>query len=524
MIMLKIVSNLNFKDKEIYFFIITFVIIALSILTNSFVDTNGYLTTDSTHFLKLAKSFNQNGSLYVYSWTNSGEINFFSMWPLGYPLLISLISKLTFLDVFWSSKLLNILSVLLIFLMIYKNTLFGYSLIGLLFLSGSFINIFSYTLTENVFILGLVSYAYSTHNLTIRASKKNILITILSFVLTFSSRYIGGYLLIFNFFLILRSLKNNQSNTRGLIILLVASGTYMLGYLYMNKYFTGFLTYPHAYITYESSSEIILHFVKKVFEELNLIMASVRFKISPMFSIFSSFLSAMLISLVAIYCKKTSIKDEKLNSLATNFIYMSLFYIIIVLFWRLTIWFSPFSYRILFPASILIMIGFAYKVLSRTNIHFDGIKNIYLALVVIGSFSIGYNVLYKQITFEGITYTENIKQLKKKYSTIERGSSIIFGERQIDYLRTDLVPLKPYYLPLFAESESLGDFNKRISKSNSIFFNIPEICKKPYQTLSGDRGLNCISSNKRIHFFDNQIMNYIKSNKNLGLHRISEIK
>ena len=121
MIMLKIVSNLNFKDKEIYFFIITFVIIALSILTNSFVDTNGYLTTDSTHFLKLAKSFNQNGSLYVYSWTNSGEINFFSMWPLGYPLLISLISKLTFLDVFWSSKLLNILSVLLIFLMIYKN-------------------------------------------------------------------------------------------------------------------------------------------------------------------------------------------------------------------------------------------------------------------------------------------------------------------------------------------------------------------------------------------------------------------
>ena len=269
--MLKIVSNLNFKDKEIYFFITTFVIIALSILTNSFVDTNGYLTTDSTHFLKLAKSFNENGSLYVYSWTNSGEINFFSMWPLGYPLLISLISKLTFLDVFWSSKLLNILSVLLIFLMIYKNTLFGYSLIALLFLSGSFINIFSYTLTENLFIVGLVSYAYSTHNLTVRASKKNILIAILSFVLTFSSRYIGGYLLIFNFFLILRSLKNNQSNTRGLIILLVASGTYMLGYLYMNKYFTGSLTYPHAYITYESSSEIILHFVKKVFEELNLI-------------------------------------------------------------------------------------------------------------------------------------------------------------------------------------------------------------------------------------------------------------
>jgi len=76
MIMLKIIPNINFKDKEIYFFIATFVIIALSILTNSFVDTNGYLTTDSTHFLKLAKSFTENGSLYVYSWTNSGETTF----------------------------------------------------------------------------------------------------------------------------------------------------------------------------------------------------------------------------------------------------------------------------------------------------------------------------------------------------------------------------------------------------------------------------------------------------------------
>jgi len=524
MIMLKIIPNINFKDKEIYFFIATFVIIALSILTNSFVDTNGYLTTDSTHFLKLAKSFTENGSLYVYSWTNSGETTFFSMWPLGYPLLISLISKLTFLDVFWSSKLLNILSVFAIFLMIYKNTPFGYSLIGLLFLAGSFINIFSYTLTENLFIVGLISYAYSTHNLTVQTGKKYILIATLSFIIAFSSRYVGGYLLVFNFFLILKSIKNKEANTRNLIVLLLGSGAYMVGYLCMNEYFTGFLTYPHAYITYESSTEIILHFIKKVFEELNLVMASVRFNMSPIFSIISSFISAIFVSLVTFYCIKTPIRNEKLNTIAGNFLYMSLFYIAIVLLWRLTIWFSPFSYRILFPASILMMIGFAYKVLSRTNINFDGIKNIYLALVVIGFLSIGYNVIYKQISFKGKSYTENIEKIRKKYALLKKGSSIIFGERQIDYLRTDLVPLKPYYLPLFAKSESLGDFNKRIKKFEPIFLNIPEICKKPYQTLSGDRDLNCISLNKKIHFFDNRIMDYIKKNKTLGLHKVSEIE
>lgn len=522
--MLKIISNLNLKEKEKYFFISTFVIITLSILTNSIVDTNGFLTNDSTHFLKLAKSFSLNNDLHVYSWTNSGEINFFSMWPLGYPLLISFISDLTFLDVFWSSKLLNILSVLVVFLMIYKQTPFGYSFIALLFLFGSFINIFSYTITENLFMVGLVSYAYTSHNLSTNSNKKNMLLAFLSFAIAFSSRYIGGYLLVFNFFLILKSIKKGSIGTRNLIILLIASGIYMIAYLYMNKYFTGSLTYPHAYLTYESATEIILHFIKKVLEELNLIMASVRFSASPLFSIISSFISGIFISLVWLYCSRAKVKDSSLNTLGNNFVNLSLFYLIVVFAWRLTIWFSPFSYRILFPASILMMIGFAYKILSRTNLNLDGIKAIYLTLVLIGFLSIGYNVVYKQVSFEGISYTENVKRINKKYNEIDGGGAVIFGERQVDYLRTDLIPLKPYYLPLFEKTESLKEINRRIAKFDLLYFNIPEICQKPYRTLSGDRGLNCISTEKKIHSFDNKILDYIKENKKLGLHRIRDIR
>ena len=91
-------------------------------------------------------------------------------------------------------------------------------------------------------------------------------------------------------------------------------------------------------------------------------------------------------------------------------------------------------------------------------------------------------------------------------------------------MRIDLVPLKPFYLPLFKETESLEEFNKRISSFETIYMNFPEICKKPYKTLSGDRGPNCISLNKRIHSFDDQIIEYILNNNNLGLHRIGQIK
>ena len=256
--MLKKILNSDFKNIEKYLFIISFIVISLSILTNSFIDTNGFLTTDSTHLLKLAETFNKNGNLYVYSWTNSGEINFFSMWPLGYPILISLISKVTSLDVFLASKIANILSVFLVFYMVYKNTILGFSLIGLMLFAGSFINIFSFTLTENLFMVGLILYSYTTHNEIINPNKKNILLALIAFIIAFSSRYIGGYLLIFNFFLIVQSIRKEKGPSINLIILLLGSITYMVAYLLMNKSLTGTLTYPHAYITFESSIDLSL--------------------------------------------------------------------------------------------------------------------------------------------------------------------------------------------------------------------------------------------------------------------------
>lgn len=522
--MLKKISNLNLQKKEKYFYISTFIVLCISILSNSFIDTNGFLSNDSTHFLKLAESLKTNKGFYVYSWTNSGQINFFSMWPIGYPTIIYLISEITFLDVFWSSKLLNILCILLIFLIIYKNTQFGYSLIGFFFLAGSFLNIFSYTLTENLFIFGLISYAYSTHNLEINPSKRNIFIAFLSFIITFTSRYIGGYLIIFNFYLIVKSFQNKNKNFKNLMTLFFFSLLYMGVYLFSNKYLTGFVTYPHAYLTYEPSYEIILQFFKKIFEELNFIMASVRFSEVPIFSLVSYILSIIFFITGFLYCKQQEIKNFNLNKIANNFISLSCLYLTIVLIWRLTIWFSPFSYRILFPASILIFIGFAYKILSRTDINFRGIKKIYFLIIFLGFISFGYNIIYKQISFDGISYKANIERIKIKYEVLKKGDGIIFGERQLDYIKPDLIPLKPYYLPLFSEIESLEEFNSRLEKFDKKYMNIPPICKKPYQTLSGDRSMNCISLNKKIHNFDEGIINYIKKNKSRGLHKISEIK
>jgi len=137
-------NKISFGQNEKFVFFVTIVGLIYSIISNSYFDTNGFLTSDSTHFLKLAQSLRDNNGLDVYSWTNSGDKQFFSTWPIGYPMLIYLVSNISQLDVFWSSKIANIICAILIIFSVRRYLKVGFSIIGIIFLSGSFLNIFSY--------------------------------------------------------------------------------------------------------------------------------------------------------------------------------------------------------------------------------------------------------------------------------------------------------------------------------------------------------------------------------------------
>ena len=517
-------GKINFKRNEKFIFSLTIVALIYSIISNSYFDTNGFLTSDSTHFLKLAQSLKNDNGFYVYSWTNSGVKKFFSTWPTGYPLSIFFISKISQLDVFWSSKLTNIVCVILIIFLIKKYLKVGFSIIGIILLSGNFLNIFSYTSTESLFGLGLVLYILRIYELENFQSKRNFFYVFFAFILAFTSRYIGAYLLIFNLLLIFQALKKDRTYSKYLTILLISSSVYMFIYLLMNKISSGYIIYPHAYITYESWQNISLHFIKKIFEEFNLVMASVRFNENLIVSISSSILSLYLVYSLSKYFLKNRSLNSSLKNISNKFLSSGLLYLVTVFLWRSTIWFSPFSYRILFPSTLLIALGLLFKFLSKDNAYSEEFNKIYLILCVIAIFSFSFNIVYKQLSYTETNYNQKVQEITKKYSRIERGSVVIFGERHLDYLRQDIIPIKPYYLPQFSKVETRKEFNKRIKKFKKIYFNIPSSCQKPYKTLSGDRGLNCLSENKKIHFFDEGIISFIKQNSTKNLFEIKQIK
>ena len=277
-------------------------------------------------------------------------------------------------------------------------------------------------------------------------------------------------------------------------------------------------------MTYESWQTISVQFIKKIFEEMNLVMASVRFGENSIVATISSILSLYLAYLLFAYLSKKKTLDSTLNNIANNFLYSGFLYLAIVFVWRLIIWFSPFSYRILFPSTLLIALGLLFKLLSKNDTSSQEFKKIYLALCAIAIFSFSFNIVYKQFSFEGVNYNQKVEEIAKKYREIKPGSVVIFGERHLDYLRQDIIPIKPYYLPLFSKIETKEELNRRIKRFKRIYFNIPSFCQKPYDTLSGDRGLDCLSENKRIHSFDKDIIGFIKENSTKGVFEVRQIR
>ena len=69
--------------KEDFFLLIIFILISSSIIIKSFFHVEGYLSSDSHDYLKLAQNLLNGKGLFINSTQNSKPV-FFSLWPIGY--------------------------------------------------------------------------------------------------------------------------------------------------------------------------------------------------------------------------------------------------------------------------------------------------------------------------------------------------------------------------------------------------------------------------------------------------------
>lgn len=183
-------------------FLLTVGVVLLRII----VSPSGCISPDSTYYLQGATNLsNGNNYLIVFA----GKTTYNAIWPIGYPLATVILRKISNLDLFWASKLVNLLCLLSCFYA--ASRWFGTKawFICLPFCTGAMVKIASYSWSETLFISLLLIFVVLLHNIlqSIENSQQKIpkrqafpppIIWFALFLTSFGmfvTRYIGGFTL-----------------------------------------------------------------------------------------------------------------------------------------------------------------------------------------------------------------------------------------------------------------------------------------------------------------------------------------
>jgi len=481
----------NFKIyREDWYLLIIFIMMAVAIVVKSYFHLDGYLSPDSTNYLKLAQNLLEGNGYYVSAYGSTGQDReFFAAWPAGYPTLIFVVAKLTGLSVFWASKFLNILLmgiILGIFRNLFKHNAYVY---GLILLFSSYIEIYSYTWSETIFIVASVWFATSVYLFIVNPKRISLLYfsIMMASLLLFMSRYIGAFSfgLIGLLGLYYGAIKKDKSKSFILIGIAVINIGIMILYLYHNYTETGFPTGAKRTPQLETNLQFFYMLLKGMVAEVLIpIQVMSRNGIMVFFVQFS--IIGLLLWKYRNNILQTNITtNQKPVTFSLVFVIIGLVYLFFIILIGWVRWIGPgYGYRLLGPGIFLLFIGLIFFVQQRgTKQFFNAFKGFLLFFAILSYLLNVPYTAWKSSTLNP-TYFEVLNALQEKYADVEKDSIIVFAPVHINYLYTDMQTRKPNGLHNHIYKEKWSDFMKRIDSENkkNIYMATPEI-ELPHENI-----------------------------------------
>lgn len=347
----------NKITKTDYYLILMFVLLLISIIVKFYFNSSGYLSPDSTNYLLLAQNLLDNNSFYISN--PDVKIEPFTIWPVGYSVLIFLIAKLTGFSVFLASKCINI-AVIILFISLFKKEFKENAyLYVLVFFFASFIQIYSYSWSESFFIFCVFWFSKSIYSLIINIHlTSRIYISILfSSLLMFLFRYIGSFSfgiigLLGLYFLFI---KKEMGKSILLLMIAVFNISFMFAYLYNNYLETGYYTGIAREFESQSSIELIMMLVKSIVSIVivysnHVIWKDVAF---PLFQV-------LIIFILVVKYRENIFKNNAVRSkLVFSFVFfiIGILYLISIALLSCAAYVEELNYRLLAPGSFLIFMA-----------------------------------------------------------------------------------------------------------------------------------------------------------------------
>lgn len=460
------------KGFNLFLMALVFSYVALFILLSSFSADTGYISPDSSNYLRLAEQILSGHGFYVpadgRSW---GQEQWFSVWPVGYSSLIAATSWVSGLSVFAASKVLNCIllgaNVLMLYLAFGRN---GIAASLVLLTAGTMQN---YTMTWSeapfltsliglvLFLAGIVKHKFS---LTI---VKCVLLAFL-LILPFSFRYIGLFVMAPAAILVMYFFKSGRSLDAIKVSLCVICATaFCIAYLLHNIVQTGHSTGMERIPAPETNLTLLWQLAKAAIKEFILIFPSGSPGSYKQDLVLAVWVVFACISAFFVVKGGQASPAKRLNADSLLFFMFGAAYLLSIIYSRWTTQFDGFSFRLLDPGFSLIFLGLAIWILEqKNNVRMPVMSFILFSVVVVagvGAYKIALGF------WGGQTYSVNTSNLRSNYQDIPNGAIVVFAENELVYLRPDLQIANPRYRPYSSIDEEWGDFIDSLNPEADIY-------------------------------------------------------
>lgn len=464
------------KKKIVDYIFIALIItyVAVFILVSSFSETNGYITGDSANYLRLSERIlGGHGFLLPSNGRQGATEEWFTVWPIGYPMLISSVAWILGISTFLASKILNIFLLSSAILALYFNLGRSGLIASLLLLTAGTLRNYTMTWSEAPFLTALIIlclYLGKIVNGSSTINNRNLIILSILLILPFLFRYIGIFVVAPTFLIAINLLF--QGRKRESILILIAiffAISFFLIYFSNNFYLTGYIRgMPNTPVSYENYYALFSNLILGVIREFALVLP---YWDPTNFIQNITVLAWFIIILISGLLISRNIPELELNIFGASFSYIfimfGLIYLGAFIFISFYSYFNKFSPRLLDPGFSLFFIGICLWILNQKKI-----RNMSLAMfgfITVSLVAAGQLYLIKNKYAQGINYLDYTQQMQAKYKELPDNAIIVFGQRELKYLRPNIRMAEPKNPEYTSVNETWDDFLSNLDSSSPIF-------------------------------------------------------
>jgi hypothetical protein len=422
--------------------LVIWTVLIVSVFAMSYFYPNGRTSSDSYHYLGLARNILDGDGMYVKDAYEVDKVSYFAQWPPGYPLVIALVSSVTGIGVFWSAKIVNVIMLALImsFLgLVYKEEA---PTMGLIFLLASPLNVMSMTWSEPVMMLGLLIFSYFLYKLYVTSRWRWTAGLVVVYGWIFFTRYVGAFalLVVAVIFVLAYKQKKYQLMWQSLV---VGTVSFLISVVYLGNNIarTGYVLGRAS-----ASNDLGISGILKLVDRTLLTEMNLLFDLKLGF--WGTLISIFFLLLLAVFINRRNkqrpmfgsapvFKEAGLDKKRAAIVagvgasqVLSATYLLIFP--------GVIDNRYLMPVLVLGLVGLTEYLKGKPR-QLRAWQQFLLVVVVLSwTVNVPGKIFYISVIEKNSSYPETVREVVARYEHVPSGSLVAFGDKRLEYLRNDL--------------------------------------------------------------------------------------